>query len=361
MAENYKPILGISMGDPFGNGPEITVRALSDPSVYDRCRPLVVGDATSMGYALKVAKKVSGIDLSMNVISDVKEAKFCHGTIDVLDMGLVPMESIPDSSDEAEPRPFKVGACKIGGEAAFQYVTKVIALALAGEIDATVTNALAKEAINMAGHHYSGHTEIYADYTNTQKYTMMLAHNDLRVVHVSTHVSLREACDRVKKQRVLECIRIANNACKALGIENPKIGVAGLNPHCGESGMFGREEIEEIQPAIEEAMAEGICIPEKKPTPPDTVFSKALGGWYDIVVAMYHDQGHIPLKLKGFVYNKEAGKWDAVAGINVTLGLPIIRASVDHGTGFGHAGSGHANELSLVNAMDYAIILAKNR
>jgi len=181
------------------------------------------------------------------------------------------------------------------------------------------------------------------------------------VVHVSTHVSLREACDRVKKQRVLECIRIANNACKALGIETPKIGVAGLNPHCGENGMFGREEIEEIQPAIDEAMAEGICIPEKKPTPPDTVFSKALGGWYDIVVVMYHDQGHIPLKLKGFVYNKEAGKWDAVAGINVTLGLPIIRASVDHGTGFGHAGSGHANELSLVNAIDYAIILAKYR
>jgi len=361
MAENYKPILGISMGDPFGNGPEITVRALSDASIYDRCRPLVVGDASSMGYALKVAKKVSGIDLNMHVISDVKEAKFCHGTIDVLDMGLVPMESIPDSSDEAEPRPFKVGACVIGGEAAFRYVTKVIELAMAGEIDATVTNALAKEAINMAGHHYSGHTEIYADYTNTQKYTMMLAHNDLRVVHVSTHVSLREACDRVKKQRVLECIRIANNACKALGIETPKIGVAGLNPHCGENGMFGREEIEEIQPAIDEAMAEGICIPEKKPTPPDTVFSKALGGWYDIVVVMYHDQGHIPLKLKGFVYNKEAGKWDAVAGINVTLGLPIIRASVDHGTGFGHAGSGHANELSLVNAIDYAIILAKNR
>ena len=355
-----RPILGISMGDPFGNGPEITVRALSDAAIYERCRPLVVGDVSSMAYALKVAKKVSGIDLALNVISDVAEAKFRYGTIDVLDMGLVPVESIPDSSDEAEPRPFKVGACAIGGEAAFSYVTKVIELAMAGKIDATVTNALSKEAINMAGHHYSGHTEIYADYTNTQKYTMMLAHDALRVVHVSTHVSLREACDRVKKARVLECIRIANEGCKALGIETPKIGVAGLNPHCGENGMFGWEEIQEIQPAIDEAMAEGICIPEGKPTPPDTIFSKALGGWYDICVVMYHDQGHIPLKLKGFVYNKEAGKWDAVAGINVTLGLPIIRASVDHGTGFGHAGSGHANELSLVNAMDYAIILANH-
>lgn len=152
----------------------------------------------------------------------------------------------------------------------------------------------------MAGHHYSGHTEIYAEYTHTDKYTMMLAHEDLRVVHVSTHVSLRQACDKVKKDRVLEVIRIANDACKAIGIENPKIGVAGLNPHCGENGLFGTEEIEEIQPAIDEAMAEGINIPEKKPTPPDSIFSKAIGGWYDIVVAMYHDQGHIPLKVKGF-------------------------------------------------------------
>ncbi len=353
-----KPILGISMGDPFGNGPEITVRALNDKTVYDRCRPLVVGDATSMAYALKVAKKVFGIDLQMHVIEQVKDAKFTHGIIDVLDMGLVPQESIPDTSDEAEPRPFKVGACAIGGEASFQYVTKVIELAMAGEIDATITNALSKEAINMAGHHYSGHTEIYADYTNTQKYTMMLAHEELRVVHVSTHVSLREACDRVKKERVLECIRIANEGCKALGIAHPKIGVAGLNPHCGENGMFGWEEEKEIQPAIDAALAEGILIPEKKPTPPDTIFSKALGGWYDICVVMYHDQGHIPLKVKGFVYNKAEGHWDAVAGVNVTLGLPIIRASVDHGTGFGHAGSGHANELSLVNAMDYGIRMA---
>lgn len=169
---------------------------------------------------------------------------------------------------------------------------------------------------------------------------------------------ITNACDRVKKERVLECIHLANEACKALGINNPKIGVAGLNPHCGENGMFGTEEIEEIQPAIDAALAEGINIPEKKPTPPDTVFSKALGGWYDMVVVMYHDQGHIPLKVKGFVYNKEEGHWDAVAGINVTLGLPIIRASVDHGTGFGHAGSGHANELSLVNAIDFALQVA---
>ena len=356
-----RPILGITMGDPFGNGPEITVRALHDKTVYDRCRPLVVGDVSSMEYALRVAKKVSGIDLALNPVRSVQDAKFAYGTIDVLDMGLVPKEQIPDTTDQEEPKPFGIGACALGGEASFQYVKKVIELAMAGEIDATVTNALSKEAINMAGHHYSGHTEIYADYTHTDKYTMMLAHEELRVVHVSTHGSLREACDRVKKVRVLECIRIANEGCKALGIENPKIGVAGLNPHCGENGMFGTEEIQEIQPAIDEALAEGINIPEKKPTPPDTVFSKALGGWYDIVVVMYHDQGHIPLKVKGFVYNKQEKHWEAVAGVNVTLGLPIIRASVDHGTGFGHAGSGHANELSLINAMDYAIQFANTK
>ena len=351
-----KPILGITMGDPFGNGPEISVQALADPAVYDRCRPLIVGDASSMEYAARAAKKVLGIDVTIHPIKAVSEAVFQPGVIDVYDMGIVKPSDIPGDPDD--PKPFKLGATALGGEAAFQYVKRVIELALAGEVDATVTNALSKEAINMAGHHYSGHTEIYADFTHTDKYTMMLAHEELRVVHVSTHVSLREACDRVKKARVLDVIRIANEGCKAIGIPEPKIAVAGLNPHCGENDMFGREEIEEIQPAIDQAMAEGIIIPDKKPTPPDSVFSKALGGWYDIVVCMYHDQGHIPLKVRGFVYNKAEGHWDAVAGVNVTLGLPIIRASVDHGTGFGHAGSGTANALSLVNAMDYGIRMA---
>lgn len=228
-----------------------------------------------------------------------------------------------------------------------------------GQIDATITNALSKEAINMAGHHYSGHTEIYADYTHTSKYTMMLAHEDLRVVHVSTHVSLRQACDLVKKERVLDVIRIADAGCKAIGIKHPKIGVAGLNPHCGENGLFGTEEIEEIKPAIETAKAEGINA--IGPIPPDSVFSEALGGWYDIVVCMYHDQGHIPLKTVGFVYEREKQAWKAVEGVNVTLGLPIIRTSVDHGTGFALAGKGTSNELSLVNAIDYAIKMTNGR
>lgn len=339
-----KPILGITMGDPASIGPEITVKALSDPAIYEKCSPIIIGDAAVMEAAVGIVGK----NVKINAVSDVKEAKFEFGTIDVYDMKLVDMDKLERGVVSA-----------MAGNAAFQYVKKVIELAMNHEVDATVTNALNKEAMNLAGHHYSGHTEIYAEYTGTKKYTMMLAHENLRVVHVSTHVSLREACDRVKKDRVLEVIRIADQACKELGIKEPKIGVAGLNPHSGENGMFGREEIEEITPAIEAAKGEGIIV--DGPVPPDTVFSKARGGWYDIVVAMYHDQGHIPLKVVGFVYNQAEQKWDAVAGVNITLGLPIIRASVDHGTAFDQAGKGVANELSLINAMDYAIRMSEGR
>lgn len=339
---SYRPILGITMGDPAGNGPEITIKALARPGLYEHCRPLVVGDA-------KVIEKAVGIThnegLRVRRVASVREAAFEFGTIDVLHLELVDMDKFVFGRVSA-----------MCGEAAFQCVKKVIELAMCGEVDATVTNALNKEAINLAGHYFSGHTEIYAHYTHTDKYTMMLAHHDLRVVHVSTHVSLREACDRVKKGRVLDVIRIADKGCRDLGIAKPRIAVAGLNPHAGENGLFGREEIEQIVPAIEQARAEGLDV--SGPVPPDSVFSKARGGWYDIVVCMYHDQGHIPLKVVGFVYDKEAGRWAAVEGVNVTLGLPIIRASVDHGTGFGHAGDGSANELSLVNAIDYAILMA---
>ena len=331
--------IGITMGDPSSIGPEITILALSDPAIYEACSPIVIGDAAVMDMALDDVGMRGQI--TIHAVSDVSEALFTPGMIDVYDMQKV---------DIAKLTRGKVSA--MAGEAAFAYVVKVIELAMEGQIDATVTNALNKEAINLAGHHYSGHTEIYADYTHTKHYTMMLAHENLRVVHVSTHVSLREACDRVKKDRVLECIRLADDACRQLGIAEPKIGVAGLNPHSGENGLFGREEIDEIIPAIEAARAEGFNV--DGPVPPDTVFSKARGGWYDIVVAMYHDQGHIPLKLVGFVYNQALGRWDAVAGVNITLGLPIIRVSVDHGTAFDQVGTGKASPLSLVNSIRIA-------
>ena len=273
-----KPIIGITMGDPASIGPEISVMALTDPKVLELCNPLIVGDAAVMEDAVKV---VCPGQVRIQAVQSPSEAVWEPGVINVLDMGLVDMEKLVYGQVSA-----------MCGEAAFRYVEKVIRLAMDGEIDGTVTNALNKAAINLAGHHFAGHTEIYAHYTNTKNYTMMLAHENLRVVHVSTHVSLREACDRVKKDRVLNVIRIANEACLRLGIEKPRVAVAGLNPHSGEGGLFGREEIDEISPAIEEAKAMGINV--DGPVPPDTVFSKARGGWYDIVVAMYHDQGHIP-------------------------------------------------------------------
>ena len=251
-----KPIVGITMGDPAGSGPEITIKALADPEQYSYCRPIVVGDVKVMEQAKKF---VGREDIVIHRCEKVSDALFTPGTIDVLHLDL-----IEDISK------FEIAKVSVeGGNAAFQCVKKVIELAMAGEVDATCTNALNKEAMNKAleyyhgeksdGYtHFDGHTEIYATYTHTKKYTMMLAHHDLRVVHVSTHVSLREACDRVKKDRVLEVIEIANKACKDMGIENPRIAVAGLNPHCGENGLFGREEIEEITPAIEAAKAEGI-------------------------------------------------------------------------------------------------------
>ena len=339
-----KMIVGITMGDPASIGPEITAKAFAKQSLYEMCRPIVVGDANVMTAALTITHTEH---LKINAITNVADAKFEFGTIDVYDMKLVELDKLE-----------RGGVSQMAGEAAFQYVKKVIELAMAGDIDATVTNAFNKEAINVAGHHYAGHTEIYAELTGTKKYTMMLAHENMRVVHVSTHVSLREACDRVKKDRVLEVIKIAHRACTDLGIENPKIGVAGLNPHSGENGLFGREEIDEIIPAIEIAKSEGMNV--EGPVPPDTLYSKARGGWYDIVVAMYHDQGHIPLKVVGFVYNQALSKWDAVSGVNITLGLPIVRASVDHGTAFDQAGKGIASELSLEHAIEYGVLLAKS-
>ena len=346
----YRPIVGITMGDPAGNGPEITVKALSDPALYERCRPIAVGDA-------KMIEQAKGFvhhpEIEVHPVSSVSEAYFKPGTIDVYHMDLVKDVSA-----------FKIGEVSVeGGNAAFQSVRKVIELAMAGEVDATVTNALNKEAMNLAlapqGMHFDGHTEIYATYTHTKRYAMMLAFHDFRVVHVSTHCSLREACDRVKKDRVLEVIELGNQACLDLGIEHPRIAVAGLNPHCGEHGLFGTEEQTEIGPAIEAAKAEGIDA--IGPCPPDSVFSEMHGGWYDMTVCMYHDQGHIPTKVLGFVYDRERQQWKAVEGVNVTLGLPIIRTSVDHGTGFALAGKGTSNELSLVNAIDYALRMAKGR
>lgn len=338
------PILGISMGDPAGIGPEITAKTLALQSIYEYCRPLVVGDAAAMEQGAQIA----GTNLRVRGIKEVSEARFEYGTMDVIDLGNVDMKNLTHGRVSA-----------MAGKAAFEAVKKVIELAMAEEIDATVTGPINKESMNKAGHHFTGHTEIYAHFTGTKDYTMMLAEGSLRVVHVTTHVSLREACDLVKKDRVLAVIKLAHEGMKSFGIEKPRIGVAGLNPHAGDGGLFGWEEEKEIRPAVEEAIKLGLDA--DGPVPADTLFSKARGGWYDIVVAMYHDQGHIPLKVVGFIWNEKKQEWNSVSGINVTLGLPIIRASVDHGTAFGKAGKGTANPESLIIAMEYAARYAEER
>lgn len=337
-------IIGISMGDPAGIGPEICVKALSDAAVYERCCPVVVGDAAVIEQAATLLRS----SLKINAIGNIAEAKFTFGTIDVFDLHNVTLGDL---------KPGEVS--EMAGNAAFEAVRKVIDLAMSGEIDATVTAPINKESIHKAGHHFSGHTEIYAQFTNTAKYAMLLADENLRVIHATTHVSLRQACDLCKKERVLEVISLLNDACLQFGIAKPKIAVAGLNPHAGENGLFGDEEIKEIIPAIAEANANGFNV--EGPVPPDTMFVKAVQGKYDGCVAMYHDQGHIPFKLEGFQWDNEKQAMKSVKGVNITLGLPIIRTSVDHGTAFEIAGKGIASSDAMLVALDYAILMAKNK
>ncbi len=341
-ADNSLPLVGISSGDPGGIGPEIIAKALHKPDLYALCRPLVISDASVMKDAVRIAQA----HLNVNPVDAPENGLYRHGTLDVLDMGNMPVEQVHYKT-----------VTPAQGKASFEYIAKNIELALAGRVAATVTGPINKAAVNAAGFHYAGHTEIYADLTNTREYTMMLADGNFRVSHVSTHVSLRQACDRVKTNRIVKVIELSHNALRALGIAAPRIGVAGLNPHSGENGLFGTEEIQEIIPAIETARSWGIDA--VGPVPPDTVFSKMAGGMFDLVVAMYHDQGHIPTKMKSFVFDESTGQMGAVAGVNITLGLPIVRVSVDHGTAFEIAGESKANADSMEDSIRLAAWLAK--
>ena len=333
-----KPIIAITIGDPAGIGAEIAVRALGNEEIYKKSKPVIIGSRCVIDDALKFIPS----NLKLNVIKDTKEIKGEFGTIDLIDLNNITL---------AEFNYGKVS--EKAGKASLEYIYRGIDLAIEGSVDAVVTGPIHKEAIKAAGSPFAGHTEIFATRTKTKDYAMMLTDESLRVIHVSTHVSLRQACDLVKKERVLTVIRLADKALRDLGIKHPKIGVAGLNPHAGEGGLFGHEELEEIIPAIEQAKKENITV--DGPVPPDTIFSKVIGGQYDIAVVMYHDQGHIPMKVIGFKYNKETNKWSSMSGVNVTVGLPIIRTSVDHGVAFGKAGEGRANEESMVEAINMAI------
>ncbi|RZA06023.1 MAG: 4-hydroxythreonine-4-phosphate dehydrogenase PdxA [Moraxellaceae bacterium] len=340
---NNKPILGITMGDPASIGPEVAVKAMADKANYDSCNPILVGDAETCRDALRFCK----LDLAVNPIKNVKDAQFKYGTIDVYDLAYASPDIVVGENSIA------------AGNAAFNSVVTVIDLAMKGEIDATVTGPINKESIHLAGHEFSGHTEIYAHYTDTKKYGMLLVEDDLRVIHVSTHVSLRQACDLVKKDRILDTIDLLVDACKQLGISSPKIGVAGLNPHASDGGLFGYEEKEEIVPAIEAARAKGYHV--EGPIPADTLFPKAIGGVYDGIIAMYHDQGHIPFKMVGFNWDKQTAQMKSVRGVNITLGLPIIRTSVDHGTAMEIAGRGIASADAMNLAIAYAVNIIKGK
>jgi 4-hydroxythreonine-4-phosphate dehydrogenase len=337
-----KPIIGITMGDPASIGPEIAVKALLDKQIHTICRPLLVGDA---GVFKDIINKLH-LNASVNVIKDVKEAKFTFGDIDVFDLHNVKIDELSMGEISA-----------MAGNASFEAVKKVIDLAMAGEIDATVTGPINKKSINEAGHHFAGHTEIYAQLTGTRKYAMLLVEDNLKVIHVSTHVSLRQACDLVKKERILEVVDLLHNGLISLGETNLKIGIAGLNPHAGDNGLFGTEDNEEILPAVEEAKRLGYDV--EGPVPPDTLFAKAATGSYGGIVAMYHDQGHIPFKLSGFKWNAEKMQMDSVKGVNITMGLPIIRTSVDHGTAFEIAGKGIASADAMILAIESAVQLSK--
>lgn len=336
--------IAITMGDPAGVGAEVIVKALSHMEVYQKCIPIVIGDYEALADAIRFCN----LPLELNEVTDVSEGSGEFGKIDYLNMHYLTAGGWEYKKNSA-----------LCGEASFQYVVSAIEYAMQGLVQAVVTAPISKDSINMAGHHYSGHTEIFADYTHTEDFAMLLASKTLHVIHVSTHCSLREACDRVKKERVLEVIRLAQEGMRQLGYKQPRICVAGLNPHCSENGLFGTEEEQEILPAIESARAEGIDV--IGPESPDTVFVKCQAGQYDIVVAMYHDQGHIPLKLSGFKYNLQENKYESVSGINCTIGLPIVRTSVDHGTAFGKAGEGRANEESMLDAIFAGVEMAKYR
>jgi len=326
-----KPILGITMGDAAGIGPEIIVKALRKKEIYDIARPVVFGDKKIMERAIKII----GADLTCKAIQDPSLGGNDYGTIDVIDLDNLPLD-LPFAQVDAR-----------AGKAAYEYIEKAVADALKCKIHAIVTAPLNKEALNLGGNHYPGHTEILGTLSGQKDYSMMLVSGPLKVIHVSTHVPLRQACDLVKKDRVLRIIQLADETLKMMGIENPRIAVAGLNPHSGEHGLFGTEDELEITPAVTAAQSMGMNV--TGPIPPDTVFYlAAIKKEFDIVVVMYHDQGHIPIKVLGFE-----------TGVNVTVGLPLIRTSVDHGTAFAIAGQGIADSQSMTESLVLGAQMAK--
>lgn len=324
------PLIAVTMGDGAGIGPEVTVAAVGHPDVLAASRPLVIGDAAR----LRTAANILGLDLEVRTVERAEDADFEPGIVNVVDLGLLPVDL---AWGQESP---------IAGDAAYQYVRVAAELAVAGTAQAICTAPLNKAALHAGGHPYPGHTEMLASLTDTEEVSMMLATDRLRVIHVTTHIGLLDAVDRIEPGLVERTILRGAEALRRAGIVAPRIGVCAINPHAGENGLFGYgEEATKIAPGVEAAKAAGVDA--VGPLPADTLFFLAGRGDYDLVVAMYHDQGHGPVKVLGIE-----------AGVNITVGLPVIRTSVDHGTAFDIAGTGIADGASMVEALRQAAAMA---
>lgn len=324
------PLVAITMGDPAGIGPEVTVRAVAEPETLGFCRPLVIGDAGR----LRDAAVRCGVRLEVRTTEAASAAEFRGGTLECLDLALVPPD-LPYGE-----------LSSLGGEVAYQCVRKAAELAMAGEVQAICTAPLNKLALHQAGHPFPGHTEMLAAMTHTPEVSMMLTSPKLRVVHVTTHIGLLDMIALIEPGLVARTIARGHAALVTAGIARPRIAVCGLNPHAGENGLFGHgEEETRIAPGVEQAQLRGMDV--QGPLPADTLFFRAARGDFDLVVAMYHDQGHGPIKVQGLE-----------EGVNITLGLPVVRTSVDHGTAFDIAGAGVADHRSMMEALRQAALLA---
>lgn len=328
-----KPLIAITMGDPAGVGPEIITKAFETEKLFDYCSPVVLGDAGVIQKAVETFKS----PVSVSAIQSLEDFKPNTGTMSVLDFKNV------EQRHHAWGKPHKAS-----GTAVVEYIKKAVDLCMMGGADAIVTAPINKEIMNAAGHHYAGHTELLADLTKTTDYGMMFVGGGLKIILATIHVALKDVPARITTPGLLKTLRLAHHAMKYFGIEQPRIGVAALNPHAGEGRLFGSEEWDVMQPAILKARAEGIHASD--PVPADTLFFKARNNHYDIVVAMYHDQGLAPLKMLAF------GN-----AVNVTVGLPVIRTSVDHGTAYDIAGKGCADPSSLIEAIKLAVLMANTR
>lgn len=335
------PPLAITMGDPAGIGPEIIAKACA------RLAPRIArGDLRLLVLGSLPVLRAAEQQLGLPAIPETTEAD-----------NFPPLACMQAAPEGEAIVPGKLS--KDGGRLAYAAIDRAVALALAGRVGGLVTAPLNKEALNLAGYHFAGHTELLAHLTGRKGSVMLLAHGNMRVSHVSTHVALQDVPARLTPERLRLVIDLTDEALLHLGLRRRRIAVAALNPHAGEGGLFGRQDIEVTAPVIERCVADGLDV--VGPVPGDTVFVKLRAGQYDAVVAMYHDQGHIPVKLLGFQVDPSTGRWEALSGVNITLGLPIVRTSVDHGTAFDIAGKGVASEQSLIEAIEFAELLAAGR